>query len=69
MSRKNIAAYTESGRVTRNVVSFISINREEDMRCTIHVRDRLGAEVTIDITPEGLESLACDIMAGIGGGS
>ncbi len=46
--KTNIAAYTESGPITRNVVQYISIN-EEGSKAFVAVRARDGSQVEIEI--------------------
>lgn len=59
--RHNIAAYTESGKITRNVVKYVSVN-EEGAKLFLSVRDSDGKQVEIEIPPEEMLKLAQQIV-------
>lgn len=60
--RTNIAAYTESGPITRNVVQYISISEEAD-NVVVSVRNREGQLVEVTLSAEDMLALSNKLHA------
>lgn len=60
--RTNIAAYTESGPITRYVVQYISINEEADS-VVVSVRNREGQLVEVTLSTEKMLALSDKLHA------